>query len=78
MGWDVTGIDLSSYGLELHNPNMRRYLIQEDSEKAVRTLAAQGKTFDLINGDNMLEHVFAPHRLLQEIKKYVKGKRLYA
>ena len=69
MGWNVTGIDLSSYGMELHNPGMKRYLIQEDSETAVRALASQGKTFDIINGDNMLEHVPAPQKLLQEIKK---------
>ena len=76
MGWDVTGIDLSSYGLELHNPNMKPYLIQGDSEKAVEDLAAQGKVFDLINGDNMLEHVPEARKLLQEIKKICKKETL--
>lgn len=76
MGWDVTGIDLSSYGMELHNPDMKQYLIQGDSEKVVKALAAQGKMFDIINGDNMLEHVSNPQNLLQEIRKLCKKETL--
>lgn len=75
-GWNVTGIDLSVYGIELHNPQMKPYLIQGTSEEIINDLQAMGKSFDFINGDNVLEHVPDPEKLLMGIKKLCKKETL--
>lgn len=67
-GFEVTGIDYSSAGLEYHNPDMLKYLIQGDFTEIASTFAHQGRTFDFINLDNVLEHIPEPKKCLQCIK----------
>lgn len=64
-GWEVSGIDLSIYGLRQHNPNMEQYLIQGDFEDVVGKLVLDKKKFDFINADNVLEHVTDPEKFFE-------------
>ena len=67
-GWNVTGIDLSSYGITQHNPQMREYLLQGDFEKVLRQLSDENKQFDFINADYVLEHVPDPEMFFKLVK----------
>lgn len=68
-GWKVTGIDYSSYGIKGHNPSMLQYLYQGDFYKAINEFEEQGKVFDFINADNVLEHLPYPEKFFLELKK---------
>lgn len=69
LGWEVTGIDLSSYGMKQHNPDMLSRLLQGDAEEIIEKLSKEQKTFDFINADNVLEHVNNPEKFFQSLKK---------
>lgn len=66
-GWDVCGIDLSSYGLMTHNPEMEPYLRKGDFSQVLEALSAEHKTFDFINADNVLEHLPDPIAFIRSI-----------
>ncbi|MBR3722235.1 MAG: class I SAM-dependent methyltransferase [Selenomonadaceae bacterium] len=68
-GWSVTGVDFSSYGITVHNPSMKKFLLQGDFEKIINELHSQGKTFDFINSDNVLEHLPEPEKFFESVKK---------
>lgn len=66
--WNVTGIDYSSYGISMHNPSMIKYLKQGDLFKVLDELQHDGKKFDFINADNVLEHLPNPETFFEKIK----------
>ena len=68
-GWDVTGIDYSSFGVENHNPEMAERLIKGDFDKIALDLERAGKKFELINADNLLEHLPNPESFFENVKK---------
>ncbi len=68
-GWDVCGIDLSSYGLKTHNPEMESYLRKGDFSKVIKSLSDEDKKFDFINADNVLEHLPNPRAFISSITK---------
>lgn len=65
--WNVTGIDLSAYGMRQHNPDMEQYFIQGSFETVIERLAIERKTYDFINADNVLEHVPNPEKFFRQI-----------
>ena len=67
-GWQVTGIDFSSHGIEAHNPEMKKYLIQGDYCKIIGALRNEKRTFDFINADNVLEHLPEPETFFEIIR----------
>lgn len=68
-GWKVTGIDFSSYGIEAHNSSMKKYLKQGDFYEVINDLQEEGKVFDFINADNVLEHLPEAEVFFERIKK---------
>lgn len=61
--------DLSSAGIESFNPDLKKYLNVGDSVAHVEAQAAEGRTFDLIAMDNVLEHVIDPIALTRSLRK---------
>ena len=69
LNWKVLGIDYSLYGLEEHNPSMKKYLKQGDYYEIINELHREGVNFDFINADYVLEHLPEPDRFFDIIKK---------
>lgn len=67
-GWDVAGIDYSSYGMEVHNPAMLENLFKGDFYEVIKLLEDDGRKFDLINADFVLEHLPDPELFFENIK----------
>jgi len=68
-GWDVLGLDYSSYGCEKFNPACAKNLIAGDVYTNLQTLIEKGKKFDVVWVDNVLEHVIDPEGLVGDLKK---------
>lgn len=68
-GYEVTGIDLSIYGVNHHNPDLLPCVIQGRSEKILQRFIEEKKTFDVINLDQILDMVLDPEWLLELIKQ---------
>lgn len=63
-GWQVAGLDFSSFGMEQQNPAMLPNLMQGDFCENLQYLIQQNRHFDVVNLDNVLEHVREPQRIL--------------
>lgn len=59
-GWQVLGIDFSNYGIKNNNPLMENYFLEGDLIENMKYLQTQGKTFNVITLNNLLEHVIDP------------------
>ena len=68
-GWEVTGLDYSGYGCEKFNPDCLENLMVGDVYYNLRGLISEGKKYDLVFLDNVLEHVLDPEELVNELKK---------
>lgn len=63
-GWDVTGIDFSSYGIEHNNPDMNEYLLKGDCDEILPELIRKGEKYDVINMDAFLDMALNPKNVL--------------
>lgn len=63
-GWDVLGLDFSSFSLEKFHPALRDRLRTGDLYEELQALVAAGRQFDVLWLDNVLEHVLDPAGLL--------------
>ncbi|GAC1590421.1 MAG: hypothetical protein NVS3B25_08890 [Hymenobacter sp.] len=70
-GWDVLGLDFSSYSLERFHPALRDRLRPGDLYEGLQTLIAEGRSFDVLWLDNVLEHVLDPADLLRRCRALV-------
>ena len=70
-GFSVLGLDYSSAGIKNHNVDILNNAIFGDVYDSISNLIAGGKSFDVVNLDNVLEHVPDPKRLLEQIYKLV-------
>lgn len=68
-GYEVTGIDFSSYGITKHNPQALPYFIQGDCYEVLKLLAEKGQVFDAVNMDGVLDMVQDAGKLLELAKK---------
>ncbi|NDC08098.1 MAG: class I SAM-dependent methyltransferase [Oxalobacteraceae bacterium] len=66
-GWKVTGLDYSAHGCKTHHPHLTDHLIIGDLQLSVNNLAAEGRRFDAILLDNVLEHLLDPAHLLRSL-----------
>ncbi len=66
--WDVLCTDFSNFGIKKHNNDMLPFFLGGDLFEMVQKLQDEGKTFGLINLQNVLEHVIDPQHLLHSIK----------
>jgi 2-polyprenyl-3-methyl-5-hydroxy-6-metoxy-1,4-benzoquinol methylase len=71
-GWEVLGLDFSSFSLEKFHPALRDRLRTGDLYEEVHKLAAAGQQFDVLWLDNVLEHVLEPADLLRLCRRLVK------
>lgn len=70
--WQVTCSDFSSYGLERENPHLLRNFLKADAYSLLNELAHYGQLYDVVNLENVLEHVADPVKLLIQIKQVMK------
>jgi len=68
-GCDVLGVDYSEFGLQRHNPEMLKHFRQDDIVGFVMRALGDGAKFDIINLDNVLEHVVDPVGLCSNLGK---------
>lgn len=68
-GYEVLGIDYSSYGIQLHNSEMMPFFLQGDGENVLEKLSGQNKVFDVINMDSVLDMVYSPVEMINKCKK---------
>lgn len=59
-GWDVLGIDYSSFGIKKNNPRMEHFFLEGDLIENMKNLHILGKNFNVITLNNLLEHVVDP------------------
>lgn len=71
-GWDVLGLDFSSYSLERFNPALRERLRVGDLYQELQQLADAGRRFDVLWLDNVLEHVLDPADLLRRCRALIQ------
>ena len=64
-GWEVLGLDFSSFSLEQFHPGLRGRLRAGDLYDGLQELIAEGRQFDVLWLDNVLEHVVDPAELLR-------------
>ena len=67
-GWDVLGLDFSSFSLEQFHPGLRGCLRAGDLYDGLQDLVAEGRQFDVLWLDNVLEHVLDPAELLRRCR----------
>lgn len=63
-GFFVQGIDFSIYGIEKHNPQVKENMLQGDCEELLPQLIKEGKKFDIINMDSVLDMAVHPKNIL--------------
>tara|TARA_B100001250_G_scaffold414603_1_gene454452 strand:+ start:13548 stop:14423 length:876 start_codon:yes stop_codon:yes gene_type:complete len=71
-GWDVSGIDFSSYGAEIHNPTLVKFISVGDLYDNLEIIENKNLCYDLIFLTNVLEHVQKPVNLMKRINKITK------
>ena len=71
-GFDVLGLDFSSYSLERFQPALRQHLRTGDLYEELGKLALEGRQFDALWLDNVLEHVLDPTELLRRCRALVQ------
>ncbi|GAA4349496.1 hypothetical protein GCM10023185_06300 [Hymenobacter saemangeumensis] len=67
-GWPVLGLDFSRYSVEKFHPALLEFLRTGDLYEELARLAAEGRQFDLLWLDNVLEHVLDPAELLRRCR----------
>ena len=71
-GWDVLGLDFSSFSLEQFHPGLRGRLRTGDLYDGLQELVAEGRQFDVLWLDNVLEHVLDPAELLRRCRQLTR------
>lgn len=77
-GYEVTGIDFSSYGITKHNPKVLPCFIQGDCYEVLELLAEKGQVFDVVNMDGVLDMVQDAEKLLELVKKVLDAGGIFA
>ncbi len=70
-GWDVKGIDYSSHGCELHNPQLKNKIMVTDIEQGLKEIIQSKKQYELVQLDNVLEHLISPKETLENVRKVI-------
>jgi 2-polyprenyl-3-methyl-5-hydroxy-6-metoxy-1,4-benzoquinol methylase len=76
LGWVVTCADYSDFGVRQHNPELLPALEIGDASDVIERMAAAGRSFGLVNLQNVLEHVRDPLSLLLAIKRLITARSI--
>jgi len=68
-GWEVTGMDYSSFGCTMHHPDLRDRLLVGDLNELMNQLKEAKERYQLILMDNVLEHVLEPLDVLRTVRE---------
>lgn len=68
-GWEVCGVDYNEYAIAQECPECLDYFIAGDIHSILEELVAEGRTFDCIWMDNVLEHVPEPFELARILNR---------
>lgn len=71
--WKVTGIDLSDYGVSVHNPQMRKFVEKGDCNVILGKVIQQDRKFDVVNSDLFVDCCAAPVQSLLNMKSVVRA-----
>ncbi len=69
LGWEVTGLDFSEFGLKENHPHLKGKLKQGNIFGEVENLVGQNEKYNLVWLDNVLEHVLEPLTLLTQCRQ---------
>lgn len=70
-GWQVKGLDFSSDGMATHNPQCLDVLQTGNIYQLLAQEIADGKRYDVVWMQNVLEHVIEPEKLLRDLTSLV-------
>jgi 2-polyprenyl-3-methyl-5-hydroxy-6-metoxy-1,4-benzoquinol methylase len=70
-GWDVLGLDYSSFSVERFHPTLREKLRTGDLYEQLSMLEQEGRRYDVLWLDNVLEHVPDPAGLLRRCRALI-------
>lgn len=76
LGWEVSGVDFSNTGIDRNNPELVPYVRTGDAVKDIELQIKNKSKFNLINLDNVLEHVTDPIKLLENLSKILSNNGL--
>lgn len=68
-GFEIKGVDFSTYGIKEHNPDLLDFVVQGDLVEVVKDLK---EGFDVITLKNVLEHVISPAETIECIRDKIK------
>ena len=71
-GWGVTGLDYSTDACLAHNPEYAEKIIVGSLYDTLEDLAKQGEKYQVLNLDNILEHISDPYKLLAGCRQVIK------
>lgn len=71
-GWDVTGLDYSRTPCLEHNPEFADKIITGSVYDSLARLIEKGIKYQVLNLDNILEHVSDPYKLLDGCRQVIK------
>lgn len=72
-GWQVFGTDYSLDGVGRHFPQLKTQVTVGDTEEVLQSFVQDGKKFDLIILNNVLEHLLNPLETLKNLRKLVSA-----
>ena len=71
-GWDVTGVDFTSYPCSIHNPDFVDDIITGSLYDTLPGLIKLGNKYQILYFDNLLEHVRDPVQLLEYCRELIE------
>lgn len=71
--WKVKGIDLSDYGVIVHNPQMQKFVEKGDCNVILREVIQQDRKFDVVNSDLFIDCCADPVKSLMNMKSVVRA-----